>query len=133
MKRSHEEICGMVDLAERQVTERVQKKDNNKFLKSCIRPAHFGYNERTDVFKDINGTADPEGKRRNPVQGSVHDHGRRQVTAFAQKKGLSSLNRMEILRKNRTTCIIAIVFRTSRYWFLMLGKSSKKQQTFHLC
>ena len=115
----------------------MQKEDNDKFLKSCIRPARFGYNERIDVFKDLNGTADPGETGAIPVQGSFQDHGQRQMTAFTQVRGFHLYNRMEILRKNRTTFIIAIVFRPSRaqtyYWFLMMGKSSKKQQTLHLC
>ncbi len=95
----------MDDLADREGGKKErQKEDNNKFLKSCIQPAHFGYNEKTDVFKDINGTADPEGNRRNPRSGTAASD------RICPGKGLSPLNGMEILRKNRTTCIIAIVF-----------------------
>ncbi|CZQ92891.1 Hypothetical protein Tpal_1557 [Trichococcus palustris] len=46
----------------------MQKEDNDKFLESCIRPVHFGYNERIDLFKDKNGIADPGERVQSPFR-----------------------------------------------------------------
>lgn len=65
-------------------TEEIQKEDNDNFLKSCIRPVRFRYNEGTDVLRIENVLRILRGKGAIPVQGSFQDHVQRQVTAFAR-------------------------------------------------